>query len=126
MVSPFAHYDDVPPTVAEHWACAMADVLILIRDASTDEELNRALKWLLALHDILLRLPPRGGRRGRGILSHRFAAWADGNLAMLVHWWVRDRASAHRRLRPRTADTAREDVDVRRALHFMSEGDISR
>eukprot|EP00973_Karenia_brevis_P033107 4568626-Karenia_brevis.AAC.1 len=64
--SPFGHYDDVPPSLSEAWACAMADVLCHFRDASTDAELRRASKWLLAIHDILLRLPSRGGRRGRG------------------------------------------------------------
>eukprot|EP00973_Karenia_brevis_P076268 10592601-Karenia_brevis.AAC.1 len=91
MVSNFAHYDDIPPSFTEHWACAMADVLHYVNQSSDDECLRRALKWLLVLHDVLLRLPPRGGRRGRGVLGHRFAAWADGDLRTLVRWWLSDR-----------------------------------
>ena len=53
----FAHYDDVPDRFTEAWACAVADVFAAVRDASGDVQLLRALKWVAALHDILLRLP---------------------------------------------------------------------
>eukprot|EP00973_Karenia_brevis_P003600 498983-Karenia_brevis.AAC.1 len=104
----------------------MADVFSLVRDASTDEDLRRALKWLLVLHDVLLRLPPRGGRRGRGVLARRFAAWCDGDLSTLVRWWLHDRAAAHRRQQHESRDAQRITVDARRALRLMAEGDISR
>eukprot|EP00973_Karenia_brevis_P091861 12409509-Karenia_brevis.AAC.1 len=51
------------------------------RDAADDPTKDRMLKWLLILHDVLLRLPPRGGRRGRSAVAHRFAAWAVGDYA---------------------------------------------
>ena len=85
-----------------------------------------ALKWLSALHDILLRLPPRGGRRGRNILEKRFQAWSDGDFASLVMWWMTDRTAAHRRLRSETAEEDQTHRAALRALRLLSSGDISR
>ena len=74
LLSPFAYYDDVPSQHSEALANAVVDVLTLWRDAEHEADQERALKWLLALHDMLLRLPPRGGRRGRGHVSNRQVA----------------------------------------------------
>ena len=43
VVSPFAHYDDVPHRFTEAWAYAIADTLELVRDASNDVDLMHAL-----------------------------------------------------------------------------------
>ena len=88
MASQFAHYDDVPQRFTEAWACAIMHVLELVRDAQEEVDLRRALKWLLALHDILLRLRPRGGRRSRNILEQRFASWRNGDLGEVLSWWL--------------------------------------
>ena len=65
MISPLAHLDDIPPERTEGWANVLVDVLEFLEQGSGPEDEQRALKWLLILHDVLCRLPPRGGRRGQ-------------------------------------------------------------
>ena len=67
--SPFMHLQDVPTAHIESWALAFVDVLELKRDCATREEEDRALKWMMLLHDLLFRLPPRGGRRGHNVAT---------------------------------------------------------
>ena len=130
IASPFGHYDDVPSRFSKAWASAIADVLATIRDADSDAQLDRGLKWLLLLHDILLRMPPRGGRRGRNALGQRFAAWADGDLEKLVQWWRQDRSA----VKPRSgrqgpqqnAGSGSSHPHAMRSLCLLSEGEISR
>ena len=76
FASPFVHLNDIPSVYEESWALAFVDVLELRRDAQTTAEETRSLKWILILHDVLLRLPPRGGRRGHNIIDQRFSVWA--------------------------------------------------
>ncbi len=117
----------VPHRFTEAWACAMVDVLELVRDAHEEAELRRALKWLLALHDILLRLPPRGGRRSRNILQQRFAAWRNGDLGKVVSWWLADKTAAHRRLRHSASQQPdSDDQRALQALRLLSEGHVSK
>eukprot|EP00973_Karenia_brevis_P057545 8003594-Karenia_brevis.AAC.1 len=93
-MSPFMHLDKVPDQHVEAWALALGDVLRAWRDADDAVGQERMLKWLLIIHDLLLRLPPRGGRRGRSAVAHRFAAWASGDYAAVLRWWQTDRAVA--------------------------------
>ena len=78
----------------------------------------------MLLHDLLLRLPPRGGRRGRSLVAHRFAAWADGGMAALVRWWEADRAAVGCRSGASTRSAEERDVD--RALFLISEGELGK
>jgi len=86
FASPFAHLDAVPHEHSEAWAHAVVDVLTLHGEAEDEEQETRALKWFLVLHDVLLRMPPRGGRRGRAQVAHRFNAWAAGDMATIIKW----------------------------------------
>ena len=72
LESPFAHVRDLESRHHELWAHVNVDVFSAIEDAwnrSPDVEgnadLDRALKMQLLCHDLLLRVPPRGGRRRR-------------------------------------------------------------
>ena len=125
--SRFRHLDDVLDVHTEAWALANVDVLELWRSAENARDEERALKWLVALHDILLRLPPRGGRRGRAMVTHRFQAWAAGDKTALIKWWEADRGET-RRGRDGSGPTARPDTDktVDRALFLISDGEMSR
>ena len=79
---------------------------------------------LLVLHDVLLRLPPRGGRRGRSVVPSRFAAWAAGDFGAVVRWWERDRAAAKH---PVYSDEKPiDDRKVQRALFLLQEGHLSK
>ena len=123
LQSPFVHFDDVPKAHVEAWAVATVDVLELLVHATTDVEVERGLKWLLLMHDLLLRLPPRGGRRGHALVAHRFDAWRRGDMATLVRWWRQDRSAAqHPLLQGKRTSTK----DLQRALFLLSEGHISR
>ena len=122
LVSPFAHLDDVPTEHAEGWALAMVDILDYLDRAGNDAELTRALKWLTVLHDVLLRLPPRGGRRGHTYVSQRFAAWSRGDYAKVLSWWKQDRQAAGHPTNQRRHPAN----DVERALHLISEGELSK
>ena len=125
LVSPFRHLEYVPFLHQEAWAIAVADVLRAWRAATNDDERERMLKWFVALHDILLRVPPRGGRRGRAAISHRFAAWAQGDFGMLVRWWLHDRAAVNQQ--PQSASTGADaGRSVERALALLRDGHISR
>ena len=46
------------------WACAMADVLQQVAEAESDVSMVRALKLLVALHSILLQVPPYWQQNG--------------------------------------------------------------
>ena len=123
LVSQFAHVDDVPHQHTEGWAHAMADVLEYWKEANDEAAKTRGLKWLMSLHDILLRMPPRGGRRGRSVIAQRFAAWQDGDLAKLVKWWAKDREAAHLPMANRNGS---DSAAVERAVHLISEGELSK
>ena len=78
----------------------------------------------MVAHGVLLRLPPRGGRRGCDQIAQRFAAWQAGDLCKLISWWERDRAAVRHPIRhQRTED---EGKIVERALRLIGEGDMSR
>ena len=83
----------LPEQFEEAWAVAGADVLYSFREAPCELSRDRALKWFLLLHDLLLRLPPRGGRRGRAAVAHRFTAWTEGDLHALLRNLQRTAAS---------------------------------
>ena len=115
--------DKVPDLHVEAWAIALAEVIREWRDSQDDRHQERMLKCLVALHDILLRLPPRGGRRGRAAVSHRFSAWAQGDYVTLIRWWQADRAAARRPIYASTFDAAERSVD--NALKLLRSGHIS-
>eukprot|EP00973_Karenia_brevis_P038984 5381810-Karenia_brevis.AAC.1 len=124
LLSPFTHLDRVPDQHLEAWALAFSDVLRAWRDAPDEASRDRMLKWVMVLHDALLRLPPRGGRRGRSAVAHRFAAWANGDYATVLRWWQHDRAAA--RKQQRDTSKALPEQTLRKALELLSSGHISR
>ena len=126
-VSCFRHLDDVPTQHREAWAIAWVDILELLDGPVEPTTQIRAIKWMLVLHDMLLRLPPRGGRRGHSIVANRFAAWASGDLAALVRWWEADREAARRRRQSNgQSDNAAASKTLERALFLISEGEMSK
>eukprot|EP00973_Karenia_brevis_P073913 10275025-Karenia_brevis.AAC.1 len=75
---------------------------------------------VFGLHDILLRLPPRRGRRGWNAILHRFAARASGGYKTLLRWWQQDRAAARH---PRHASShITEERAVQRAIQMLRGG----
>ena len=114
LESPFAHVQSIDSAQHEAWAHASVDVFTAISDAAAaapgpegSAELDRALKWLLVYHQVLLRVPPRGGRRGAGVIPKRFDLWRDGDFERLLQWWRQDRAAARSEQRVEAAGAAR-------------------
>ena len=74
-------------------ACAVATVLGAVKPARQARDRTVEVRWLKfwrLFGQIMLRVPPHGGRRGHGILPARFAALAHGDFKLLVDWWAND------------------------------------
>ena len=121
VLSPCTHLLDVPSDLRVHWAIARVDVfeeLQRARAAQDELQVERALKWHLCLHDVLLRgsrRGTRGGGRMAGVLEGRFARWRAGDRAGLLEEWAADRVRGWQRAerqrargqhRPRTEEAA--------------------
>ena len=66
------------------------EVLRRIRGAEVDsKEMERGLKWLCLLPQLLLRSARRGGKPGRGNVARRFSclSMARDWGALLTLWW---------------------------------------
>ena len=77
-------------------------ILAALEGGGTALELERALKWRLALDAVLLRAQIRGGRRGArqfecGGVAWRFSCWAQGDMGTLVRRWRTEAAVWRRR-----------------------------
>ena len=90
-VNKFVLFEDVDGRDIE-WAIAVSEVLGLW-DTGGALAVERALKWFLVLPQLLFRVPPRGGRRGRAEVASRFRAWGDRRLSTLLAWWKTDLAA---------------------------------
>ena len=88
---------EVPVQHKEVWARGFLEVVGRVVEASSAQELDIALMWLLFLPQAVLRQSKRGGRSGRGLVARRFNALATGQWGQLVQWWEEDRADAERR-----------------------------
>ena len=146
-LSPLTHLLDVPSDLRVHWARARVDVFEFHQRACAahDElQIERALKWHLCLHDVLLSGPRRGTRgsgREAGVVAARFERWRAGDRASLLAAWEADRVrgwqrasqmEARTRHRPASAREAEELEEARRAqtvatvLELVEDGELSR
>ena len=138
VISPCAHVLDVPTALRLDWARARTEVfdeITAARQSGDDLRLERALKWHLCLHDVLLRGPRRGTRgstRMTGHLESRFEAWRHGRRERLLQWWNADRARGWLRARTRAQRSPDEDAEDQRrqqaeeALNLIRDGELSR
>ena len=119
---------DAPKGYHAMWAEANVDVFEKLERARDEDERDRALRWQLMLHQILLRKPfgpsGRGGSRAHDVYRQRFAAWCDGEYGKLVRWWARDREQARLSRETRRSRSGRGDLD--RALALIEEGELSK
>ena len=122
---PSAMIEDIPVSLQPHWNRALAQSYQGVFDAGQDiAARDRALKLVLVLPELLLRMPPRGGRRGYGALSSRFSAFTEGNFVALVDWWEQDRAAQQPREPPSDSDERRRTLN--RALKLIADGHLSK
>ena len=103
------------------FAIVVADVLEQVC-SSVPQSRDRGLKWWLILPQLLFRQPRRGGRRGKGVMKARFAAFQDFRLRELLAWWKSD---VEDRPPPRHRESSREDT-VERALKFGRDRQVGK
>ncbi len=80
--------------------------------AGTDEEKDRALKWILWLPQGLLHAPQRGGNKGSKKyreLARRFVMWRQRDMLALVKSWKLTAIATEKRLSKPTARKAKGD-----------------
>ena len=131
--SPLPHLNDVPATLTTAWARAIAFILTEFfhcQVISDMDGMTRALKWYLAIHDILLRRgrAQRGGRRAARThteVAKRFLLWEQKEYGQLLRHWVADReyaaATAHRRKR-----RSSPEAEIQHAVNLAAEGELSK
>ena len=86
----FAVLQEVPEQHKGAWADAWVQVLRRWEGAESEEERDRALRWLAFLPQALLRKPGRGGRQGRREVAKRFLCVTEGDWGNLVVMWGKD------------------------------------
>ena len=86
LANPCSQVREVPNALHAAWAHVIADVLEQIQAVAEGEAeaRDRSLKWFLVIHQLLLRSPPRGGRRGQNVIPRRFDLWRAKSYEKLV------------------------------------------
>ena len=141
--SPLSHVRSIPKQFHEDWAGIYSDIMgevIKAKHAGTHRGLERALKWLMVAHDLILRVD--GQRSGKGSakkgrshagMAARFQAWRDGRKADLVRWWRDARSYAwadadkdKTQMGEEQSEETRRKDGIDRAMDLIGEGEISR
>jgi hypothetical protein len=119
---------DVPREFHEPWARAFGEVLGRVELASAAADtvaLERALKWVLVIHQLLLRLGI--GRRGRrsilDAMRQRFKLFEDGSMRALVALWRADVAAALAEAPHPPPDTL---ASVKLAVKLIEDGCVAK
>lgn len=128
--------EEVPLAFRVGWGKVVCRVLTAILSATDQEELDRALKWLLILPAAFLRQARRGGQNGRGRaeVAGRFRAASDDNWGFLITTLMADRVREERRRQTesrREARPAMSEEETKRqkrkvALTLLAKGQISK
>ncbi len=96
----------------------------------TDEERDRALKWILWLPQGLLHASSRGGQKGARQyrdMARRFVAWRKRDMTGLLKMWRMAAVTAEKRMTKAKARKAKgENARVERAVQLLRKGAISR
>ena len=130
----FPMLEECPCQHEEVWVWAWGEVLRRFELASSEEEINTALMWVMFLAQGLLRKPTRGGRgkagrAGRGQVAKRFAALQRGDWGYLVDQWEKEyNARQQRGERVRRQETAEEERARlgKEAAALIGKGHISK
>ena len=126
---------DVPEQHEAVWVSAWVKVLRKWSEADSEEDVTRALKWLLFLPQGLLRRPRMGGKKGRRHVAARFNALVVGDWGKVVEYWQVDRDKVEvrvgRRQGRRSVDLPEEGSGEqeklrRTVLSLISDGQLSR
>ena len=122
--------DECPAQHQEAFVSAWEEILNRLEGALNEEEMDRALMWLLFIPQ-LLRKPTRGSRAGRGQVAKRFRALQQGDWGSLVEMHQTDLL----RLQARRGDGCARRIESeeeklarvsREAVSLISRGHVSK
>ena len=91
--------EEVPYEQEEVWVRAWDIVMTKLHSATSEQEIDVALLWLIFLPQALLRKPTHGGKAGRGQVTKRFHAVQREDWGFLVVQWEADMAKLEERRR---------------------------
>ena len=120
----------IPNSLQDEWTGAWNTVYRMREEALTDEERDRALKWILWLPQGLLHASSRGGKKGARQyreMARRFVAWRKRDMQGLLKIWRLAAVTAEKRMTKAKARKAKGDeARIERAVRLMRKGAISR
>jgi len=120
----------IPNSLQDEWTGAWNTVYRMREEALTDEERDRALKWILWLPQGLLHASSRGGKKGARQyreMARRFVAWRKRDMQALLKIWRLAAVTAEKRMTKAKARKVKGDnARIERAVRLMRKGAISR
>jgi len=116
---------DVPCDLQEEVLGVMRDILKNMNDAleGPEVEFERWYKLWELFPLLFLRMPPRGGKRGHGLIASRLDAHKQRNYDQLLDWYFSDREIASQAQRGNQPDT--RDRKLKRVLARTRAGQYS-
>ena len=117
---------EIPTELQEDVLGAMRDILKNMNDAmeGPEVEFERWYKLWELFPLLFLRMPPRGGRRGHGLIASRLDAHKQRNYDLLLDWYFSDREIAGRA--PRGARSENRDRKLKQVLEHTKAGQYSK
>ena len=127
----FSVLEYVPSHHKEVWCWAWGEVLRRIRGAEVEsKEMERGLKWLCLLPQLLLRSARRGGKPGRGNVARRFSCLSVArDWGALLTLWRKDRAMLREERAREGGRRAEDDSEDRRraqVMKLLGKGQVSK
>jgi len=120
----------IPNWLQEEWTEAWNAVYRLRDATSTEEDRERALKWILRLPEGLLHSPRRGGKNGARQykdMARRFLMWRQRDMMDLMKTWKAAAVVAEKRLsKAESRKDKGNQTRVARAILLIRKGAISR
>jgi hypothetical protein len=118
----------IPNSLLDEWTEAWNDAHRQRQSAATEEEKERALKWILWLPQGLLHAPRRGetgGARQYREPARRFVMWRHRDMLGLVKAWKMAAIATEKRLSKPEAKKAKGDqARIARAIRLLRRGAI--
>ena len=130
-LSEFSVLEFVPRQHQEFWCWAYGEVLRRMQGAE-GRELDRSLKWLQILPQLLLRSPRRHGSGGRGDVAKRFNCLSlrqDWGAALT--YWLKDRLKqreekARETVRNELSEAEMREKKKKQVISLLAKNQISR
>ena len=117
---------EVPSELQGEVLETMRDILKNLNDAieGPEVEFERWYKLWELFPLLFLRMPPRGGRRGHGLIASRLDAHKQRNYGLLLDWYFSDREIANRA--PRSDRPETRERKLKKVLEHTKVGQFSQ